>query len=202
MTSSPERIPLTAPLRNVTLRRAGPPSAAGAVEIDREAECRAAYERGRSDGEKALSEQLVRQRSELGVLLEGVVASWKRAVEQVRRDTEQHLVVLAFEMAQRLVGDLPISVEMIESSIREAISQVEGTAEFHVRLHPADLELLQRSDSVLLQPSPGGGNLRLHSSPEVTRGGCLVQTRFGIVDARRETKVDLMKRALVDGGGA
>jgi flagellar assembly protein FliH len=200
MTLSPERIFLTAPLRNVVLRRAGSPPPA--AEIDREAECRAAYERGRSDGEKALGEQLVRQRSELGGLLEGVVASWQRAVEQVCRDTEQHLVMLAFEMAQRLVGDLPISVEMIESSIREAISQVEGTAEFHVRLHPADLELLQRSESALLHPTQGGGNLRLHSSAEVTRGGCLVQTRFGIVDARRETKVDLMKRALVEGGGA
>lgn len=200
MTLSPERISLTAPLRNLVLRRAGSPPPA--VEIDREAECRAAYERGRSDGEKALGEQLVRQRSELGGLLEGVVASWQRAVEQVCRDTEQQLVVLAFEMAQRLVGDLPISVEMIENSIREAISQVEGTAEFHVRLHPADLELLQRSESTLLHPATGGGNLRLHSSPEVTRGGCLVQTRFGIVDARRETKVDLMKRALTDGGGA
>jgi len=46
----------------------------------------------------------------------------------------------------------------------------------------------------------GGGDgaqeFRFLSSPEVTRGGCLVQTQFGTVDARRETKFDLLQRTL------
>jgi flagellar assembly protein FliH len=112
-------------------------------------------------------------------------------------DTEQHLVSLAIEIAQKIVGEVPISPEMIEASVREALSQVEGTAEFHVRLHPADLELLQKIDSALLQPLGEERPARFHGSPEVTRGGCLVQTRFGIVDARRETKLELLKRSLL-----
>ena len=40
-------------------------------------------------------------------------------------------------------------------------------------------------------------NFAFSARPEVTRGGCLVQTRFGTVDARRETKFDLLKRNLL-----
>jgi flagellar assembly protein FliH len=85
---------------------------------------------------------------------------------------------------------------MIEGVVRDALAQIEGTAQFTVRLHPADLELLQKSDSPLLGEGDGAKEFRFLSSPEVTRGGCLVQTHFGTVDARRETKFDLLQRTL------
>ena len=81
--------------------------------------------------------------------------------------------------------------------MRDALAQVEGTAQFTVRLHPADLELLQKAGSPLLATATGPDEFRFLGSPEVTRGGCLVQTRFGTVDARRETKFDLLKRSLL-----
>lgn len=163
----------------------------------REAELQAAYERGRADGEKALGEQLVRQRAELRELMEGVIESLRRAVPQVVRDTEQHLIALVLEIAQKLVTEIPISVEMIEGVVRDALAEAEGGADFHVRLHPADLALLQKMESPLLAADDERQAVRFHSSPEVTRGGCLVQTGFGIIDARRETKFDLLKRSLL-----
>jgi flagellar assembly protein FliH len=200
MKSSPEIIRFTAPLRDVRIngaRRANPRPVEPEPPPPDEDALRAAYDRGRVDGEKSLSEQLLHQRGEMRTLLDGVVASLRKAISQVVGDTEQHLVALAIEIAQKIVADLPISPEMIEASVREALSQVEGTAEFHVRLHPADLELLEKVGSALLQPPGEDRPARFHGSPEVTRGGCLVQTRFGIVDARRETKLELLKRSLL-----
>jgi flagellar assembly protein FliH len=86
---------------------------------------------------------------------------------------------------------------MVEAAVREALTQVEGTAQLTVRLHPADLELLQKAESPVLASNDGDNEFRFLGSPEVTRGGCLVQTRFGTVDARRETKFDLLKRSLL-----
>jgi flagellar biosynthesis/type III secretory pathway protein FliH len=34
------------------------------------------------------------------------------------------------------------------------------------------------------------------ATAEVTRGGCFVQTRFGIIDARRETKMNQLRQTL------
>jgi flagellar biosynthesis/type III secretory pathway protein FliH len=38
--------------------------------------------------------------------------------------------------------------------------------------------------------------MRFQASSEVARGGCLVETRFGIVDAGRETKMALIRQSL------
>jgi flagellar assembly protein FliH len=188
-----EHIRFAEPLRAVRLGRA---SDAPVRAVD-PALLQEAFERGRIEGEKGLGEQLVQQRAEMQQLLDGVIGSLRNAVAQVAQDTEQHIVALALEIAQKLVADLPISVEMIEAAVRDALSQVEGTAEFHVRLHPADLALLHSVHSLLLTSTDETRTARFHGSPEVTRGGCLVQTRFGIVDARRETKLDLLKRSLL-----
>jgi flagellar assembly protein FliH len=157
----------------------------------------AAYDRGRIDGEKSVSEQLIRQRAEMNELAQGIMTSLSQAVPQVVRDTENMLVSLALEVAQKLVAEMPISAEMVEAAIQDALGQVEGTAQVTVRLHPADLEILQNSNSSLLESSQGATEFRFLGSPEVSRGGCLVQTRFGVVDARRETKFDLLKRNLL-----
>lgn len=185
-----ETIRLSQPLKDTTLARNG----------DREAlhqgDLQASYERGRLDGERALSEQLIRQRAEVMELQTGVLASLRDAVPQVAREGERALVALALEAARKLVCGLPVSAEMIEAAIKEAIAQVEDTAGFTVQLHPEDLVLLERTNSPLLLPQGGDERIRFQPSANVTRGGCVVQTRFGVIDARRETKVELLRSAL------
>jgi flagellar assembly protein FliH len=190
-----DSVRLSHPLRAVRVQRVMSPEQAR--QADREDQLRAAYDRGRVEGEKALCEQLVQQRNEMQELLQGVVHSLQGAVPQVLRDSEQMMVRLALEIAQKLVADTPLSVELVEAAVHDALSQVEGTSEMVVRLHPADLELLQKINSSLLTPGPGMKDVRFHASTDVTRGGCLVETRFGVIDARRETKFDLLKRSLL-----
>jgi flagellar assembly protein FliH len=181
--------------------RLAPPDAPGAAlplqPLPRPDAVAESYERGRRDGENSLSEALLRQRAELHEAMEGALKALRQAVPQVVRDTENTLVSFALSVAQKLVSDLPISVNMVEAAVRDAVAQVEGAAHFTIRLHPGDMELLQKAQSPLLNALDDGREFRFLSSPEVTRGGCLVQTQFGTVDARRETKFDLLKAALV-----
>ena len=151
-------------------------------------ELQASYERGKQDGERALSEQLVRQRAELLELQSGVLSSLRHALPQVARDCEQTLVALALEVAQKLVAGMPISVELMERVVREACAEVEDSTEFTVQVHPDDLAMLQRANSPVLLPQGGADRVQFEGSAQISRGGCLVQSRFGQIDARRETK--------------
>jgi len=185
-----ETITLPQPLRHVRLKgEAG----AEAIQAAEEA-ARASYEQGRREAETALSQQLLQQRSEMHDLMRGVLNSLRQAVPQIMRDTENAMIALSLSVAQKLVANIPISAALVESVVRDALTQIEGTAQFTVRLHPADLELLQKAESPLLASGDGATEFRFLSSPEVTRGGCLVQTQFGTVDALRETKFDLLQR--------
>jgi flagellar assembly protein FliH len=195
MKSWSETIKLTAPLRDA--RPPGPAPVMETAQPELQDQWRASFDLGRIEGEKALSEQLLKQRAEMHELFGGLMNSLRQAVPQVVKDTETMVVSLALEVAQKLVGDLPVSVPMVEAAVRDALNQVEGTAQLTVRLHPVDLEMLQNSGSPVLAAGDGKDDFRFLGSPEVTRGGCLVQTRFGVVDARRETKFDLLKRSLL-----
>ncbi len=189
----PEAIRLSRPLRDVRL--AAPATPAEWEERLRQRE-QAGYERGRLDGERALSEQLLRQRTELLELHRGVLESLRRAVPQVVEQTESALIHLALEAARKLVAGLPITVDMVEACVREALAQAQDAAEVRVSLHEEDLALLRRHNSPLVHATADAVRMRFEASSEVPRGGCLVQTRFGTIDARRETKLRQIEQTL------
>jgi flagellar assembly protein FliH len=191
----PEPISFTSALSDVRLVKPAPAPDAAVVNAAAERE-KAAYERGRHEGEMALREQLIAQRNEMAALLNGVIDSLQKTVPQLVHETESALIQLALESAQKIVAAMPVNPKLVESVVREALQQLEDTAEVVIQLHPDDLALLQKHKSAVLKAPPNSQSLQFASSAEVTRGGCLLRTRFGIVDARRETKLDQLREAL------
>ena len=161
---------------------------------EREAE---AYERGRREGETSLNEQLLNQRNETIELQRGILTSLQRTLPQVAHEAETSLMMLAVEAAGKMVAGLPIEVKAVEAVVREAMRQAEDSAEITVQLNPDDLALLREHQSPLLAGLPESGPLRFTTSSEISRGGCVLQTRFGLVDARRETKIEQLRNAIL-----
>jgi len=171
-----------------------PAPAQGWKDLLRQRE-QSAYRRGRQDGECALREELLRHQSQAQQLQSGVLQSLAHSVPQVVRETESALMQLALDSAEKIVAGIPVSPEIVEAVVKEAIGQIESTAEITVLLHPEDLALLpQPAEQVTGQAE--SGPLQFAASPEVSRGGCLVRTRFGVIDARRETKVKQLRQTL------
>ena len=121
----------------------------------------------------------------------------KDSIPGVVRDCEQHLAGLALEVARRLVDGIPITAEMVEASISTAMREVEESSRYAIFVNPQDLELLQKSTSSILAAGDSR-QITVTASNEVSRGGCIVETPFGRVDARRETKFDLLKVAILN----
>jgi flagellar assembly protein FliH len=184
--SRPEPIQFAVPPRDIRLAVR---ALTGNVPEQLRAAERTGYERGVVEGERALSEQLLRQRAEMVALQNGAITALQQAVPQVVRQTEDAMITLAFEIARKLVADLPITREVVAANVREALEQVEDTTEFTVLLHSDDLELLGADPAKILNAEVTGHKMRFTASREVSRGGCVVQTRFGIIDTRRETKL-------------
>lgn len=186
-------VSLAHPLRDATLR---PALTAADWEKQLAEREQTAFENGVVMGERAMSEQLLRLRSEVSELQKGVLDSLRHALPQIIKDSEAGLIALALEAARKFVAGLPVSAERVEAVVREALEQVEETTDFSVHLHPEDLALLQKVNSPILEPIPGGAKFHFQSSPEVSRGGCLVHTRFGLIDAQPETKLKQLEQTL------
>ncbi|HEY0455449.1 MAG TPA: FliH/SctL family protein, partial [Verrucomicrobiae bacterium] len=183
------------PLREVQLASK---SAPGTIQAEPKMEQReqSAYERGLREGQQRLSAQLLQQRADLTNLERGLLESLRQAVPRVMQECEKALAELALEIARKLVGGLPVSAEMVEAVVQEALADTEDCTEYNVHLNPEDFQLLERLQSPLLTTAPARERLHFHQTTEVSRGGCIVKTKFGTVDARRETKVEVLQKSL------
>lgn len=188
-----DTIPFDQPLRDVRLLAGAPAQDWQQFLRDRE---KTAFEEGRRAGETALNEQLLRQRNETIELQRGVLASLQAALPKVAHEAETALIDLALESAKKIVAGMPVDVTMVESTVREALHQAEDTAEIVIQLHPNDLALLRQHQSEVLNGSPESGPLRFAHSSEISPGSCIIQTRFGLIDARRETKIEQLRQSL------
>ena len=188
-----DTILLNQPLRDVRLLAGAPTQDWQQFLRERE---EAAFENGRRAGESALSAQLLRQRNEMIELQRGILTSLQTAFPKVAHEAESALIDLALESAKKIVASMPVDVALVEGTVREALRQAEDTAEIVVQLHPEDLALLRQHQSEVLNGLPESGPLRFAPSSDMTRGGCVIQTRFGLVDARRETKIEQLRQSL------
>ena len=158
------------------------------------------YSRGRDETVVEYEEKLQALRQELeetqhkavGERLDTLENNVQEQVQKRLRELEGELVEFAAEAAIRLVNDLPISTEILEASILDALKHCENDIEVSVHLNPADLKMLKESESELLSDSPHQRRVRYLKDEEVSRGGCLVETRCGVIDGRRETREKLL----------
>ena len=188
-----EAIHLERPLRDVRLLTGAPVQDWQQFLGERE---QAAFENGRREGERALNEQILSQRNDTIELQRGILNSLSRALPQVAHEAETALIDLALEAAQKIVAGMPVDAALVESTVREALRQAEDTAEIIIQLHPDDLALLRQHQAKILDGLPETGPLRFSGSAEISRGGCLIQTRFGLIDARRETKIEQLRQSI------
>ena len=164
----------------------------------------AAYERGKKDAEATLQGQLevmkteyaTEQQQKLADFFKNIQDDLGGQVPRMLQSLEKHVINLAADIAMKIVAGTPGDKSMGETVVKDALAKAEKDTDVVVLLNEADLELLSQADSELLQRTHGSSEVVFKASPEVSRGGCLLETRYGTVDARIETKADVLKKAV------
>ena len=164
----------------------------------------AAYERGKKDAEATLQGQLevmkteyaAEQQQKLADFFKNIQDDLGGQVPRMLQSLEKHVINLAADIAMKIVAGTPVDKSMVETVVKDALAKAEKDTDVVVLLNEADLELLSQADSELLQRTHGSSEVVFKASPEVSRGGCLLETRYGTVDARIETKAAVLKKAV------
>lgn len=113
---------------------------------------------------------------------------------------EPDMVRLAFQIASRLIGEtLEMAPERVEQMVARSLELVRGKRQVLLRVHPDDLATLRAAEA-RLSYVVGGAPVHLQADEEVARGGCLIETESGQIDARLQTQLDVLQAALLDGG--
>jgi flagellar assembly protein FliH len=119
------------------------------------------------------------------------------AVEAVRADQtaraarlEAHAVDLALFLAERVLGGaLAVQPERVVEAVRGALRGIVERERVTVLVHPEDLETVREAMDELRVTLGGIEYCEVQAERRVTRGGAVVRTPDGDVDARVETKL-------------
>jgi flagellar assembly protein FliH len=143
---------------------------------------------GRERAEREMDDMLATMRE----LLEMARAERRKLLE----NAEPELVRLAFGIAERVLHqqvalDRGVVVEMAKTAIARLIERDSVT----VRVNPADLERMREHREELVAVGDIR-NLRVVEDQRVGRGGVVVETEAGTIDARIGTQLDEARKIL------
>lgn len=142
-----------------------------------------AEERGREAGVRAAFDREAPALRNVATALADAVARVETARRDLVRRLEATLPELAVAIAERVLRrELTVDPARLADVIRDAMPAVLPAASIHVRLHPEDLATVERHRA-RLEDVIGAASFSLEASPEVGRGGCMIETDSSILPA-------------------
>jgi flagellar assembly protein FliH len=168
-------------------------AAADARVAEIEEQARAdAHEEGLAAGREAGRAELEEQVASIRELLESVRAQRNSVIESA----EPELVRLALSVAERIVYDhVAIDPDVVLENVRHALTRLIGREVVTLRVNPADLETL-RSHRDAVAAGNDVEHLRIVEDQRVDRGGVMIETDAGTIDAKVSTQLREARRAL------
>lgn len=152
------------------------------------------YNRG-IDAARALGDQqMVQLRADVQTLCHGALEKLS-GIEPVMMDQlRDALPDLALDLARRLLAGYEPPAEVISRLCEETITELLPEREnLELLLSARDAALLQEIKPDWMQSYPG---LRLRVEPAFGPGDCQVRSRFGLTDARQQTKLAALAHTL------
>lgn len=150
---------------------------------------KAEFDRGRDEARRELAVAY----AALNALVSGV----KKESAEMLQAIDRHSTILGLQIAKKVIGREVENGAVVQGVIASALAQVPSKDKLVIRLHPSDRMMLEelRNDPVQghsLLPA----DATLMADNSVRKGGCVIETPIGTLDARLETQLQLIEQAL------
>jgi flagellar assembly protein FliH len=135
----------------------------------------------------------------LGTAAEALAAERGALAEQV----ESRAVELALELAEKVVaGAIAAQPERVLDVVRGALRAVVERERLVIQVNPEDLEIVREGLDELAGALGGIEHVEVQEERRVQRGGAVIRTAVGEVDAKIRTKLDRAREAVLEGLGS
>lgn len=150
-----------------------------------------AREKTLHDLEKDFTDKLYRKYEEVFNILQ----SFDEKFIEYEKYFEELVIVTAYEIAKKVVQREIEEKTIIDESIKVAINKIIGANEVRLKLNPNDVDELTDYSKGLINNS-SFTKIKIEGDIKIERGGCLIETEIGNVDARISTQLMELKKQL------
>lgn len=121
----------------------------------------------------------------------------ERIKKDLRLQAEKETVELALAIAKTVVcHEVHTNRTVVVNVIREALKSAVDLEHIKIRVNPADLELISGREDQLLNPAGEIEKIAFEVDDTIQRGGCVIETNFGDIDARIEKQLRVVEETL------
>ena len=157
-----------------------------------------AFAAGHAEGFTAAREEARAALAPTAASLAEALAGIRSLEESATDRVEAQAVELSVQIAERVIaGTIAIEPSRLLDVVRGARRTVVERERVTILVHPEDLDLMRESISAVTDSLGGIEQIEVQEERRVSRGGAIVRTSLGEVDARLETKLD-RARAVVE----
>jgi flagellar biosynthesis/type III secretory pathway protein FliH len=129
----------------------------------------------------------------LDVLLESMATETARFAADLEREAYRFAVAVAERIVKR---EITLDESVVMRQMREAIRRIVGVEAITVRVHPEDEALVRSHRSAMLSSSDSVREIVIEGDETVERGGCILESATGNVDARIGSQLRQIETAL------
>ncbi len=139
--------------------------------------------------EEAKAEMTARASEEL--------ARAKMQAGQMVADAEKDVVELSLKIAAKIIGrDLERDPDTVLEICASAIQSARGAKAMVLKVHPEDAKLLREKRPRLMELIGRALDIAVRDDTDVERGGCIIQTEYGVIDGQLRTQFDMLRQLL------
>ena len=120
-----------------------------------------------------------------------------RVKEEIYRSIESEMLELVLAVSKKVIHkEVTTDRDTVLNTIRAAISSVVSKEEIKIKINQEDLELAKEIKVDISSLIEGVKNITVEGDISVGRGGCIVETNYGSIDARIEQQIEAIEHAL------
>jgi flagellar assembly protein FliH len=167
------------------------------AQQEAEAIRRRAEQEGRHAALQTVDEMIKTQLATVIPALRQAVRNIEEAKQSWLRHWEAAAVRVSGAIAEKLVRrEIGRHPEITLTLVREALELAAGSSQLRIQLNPDDLKALRDQLRVLIDEIAPLAGAEINADPEITPGGCRVETRFGVIDQQFDAQLKRIEEEL------
>lgn len=152
-----------------------------------------AFTRGRQAGIKETETKFAATTQALGRALEEI----SRLRASLLKNSSHEMLTLVMNIARQVIRkEVGSDPDIILATILRALESAVEADSYTVQVHPDDLQIIEEHKPLFLASIQGLDNVHFKADPAIDRGGCLVESAVGQVDATIAGQLEVIEQAL------
>ena len=153
------------------------------------------FDEGREKGYEEGNLEAQRLIDRLHVILDRIMD--KR--QEILDNTEQQIVELVLLMARKVVKVISENQRnVVMSNVLQALRKVKGRGDVIVRVNLADVKLTTEHTKDFMRAVENIQNITVAEDSSIDRGGCIIETDFGAIDARISSQLAELEQKILE----